>query len=139
MRLFLAFEVPPRVRAAVAERLAAVRDGLPAARWVPKANLHLTLVFLGDTAREAILPLGQRLRSHLADLPRPPDAAPTGGSLPPRPPRESHLDRSRGPSRPSADPTGRSRGLRGGDRVRDRGSAVSSSSDRCPLSAALVS
>jgi 2'-5' RNA ligase len=43
-RLFTAIEVPPDI----AERLTALRGGLPRARWISPANYHLTLRFIGD-------------------------------------------------------------------------------------------
>lgn len=44
MRLFIAITVPDAAR----ERLAALANGLPGARWVNEDNLHLTLRFLGE-------------------------------------------------------------------------------------------
>lgn len=44
LRLFTAIEIP----AAIAERLALYRGGLPGARWVEPADYHLTLRFLGN-------------------------------------------------------------------------------------------
>jgi len=43
-RLFVALPLPPSVR----QRLMLVRGGVPGARWVPEANYHLTLRFIGD-------------------------------------------------------------------------------------------
>ena len=43
-RLFTGIEVPPGVAAA----LAALRGGLPRARWIGPENYHLTLRFVGD-------------------------------------------------------------------------------------------
>ena len=43
-RLFTAIEIPVEVR----ERLAALRGGLPGARWIGPENYHLTLRFIGD-------------------------------------------------------------------------------------------
>jgi len=43
-RLFTGIEVP----AAVAERLAGIRGGLPGARWIDPEDYHLTLRFIGD-------------------------------------------------------------------------------------------
>jgi 2'-5' RNA ligase len=43
-RLFTALEIPPPV----AQSLAALRGGLPGARWVEPENYHLTLRFIGD-------------------------------------------------------------------------------------------
>lgn len=44
MRLFIAIALPDELRA----RLAEMEEGLPAARWVPSENLHLTLRFIGE-------------------------------------------------------------------------------------------
>ncbi|RAI32472.1 RNA 2',3'-cyclic phosphodiesterase [Rhodoplanes serenus] len=43
-RLFTALEIPPAVR----DALAALRGGLPGARWVEPESYHVTLRFLGD-------------------------------------------------------------------------------------------
>ncbi|HVR27914.1 MAG TPA: RNA 2',3'-cyclic phosphodiesterase [Thermoanaerobaculia bacterium] len=48
MRLFVAFEIPDRVRGGIAGRADALRASLPPARWVRGDQLHLTLVFLGE-------------------------------------------------------------------------------------------
>ena len=48
-RLFVAVEIPQEVREALAEAVAPLREQLPGARWVPVANQHLTLQFLGAT------------------------------------------------------------------------------------------
>ncbi len=51
-RLFTGLEVPPEI----GQRLAALRGGLPGARWIEPTDYHITLRFLGDvdgrTARE---------------------------------------------------------------------------------------
>jgi len=46
IRLFVAIDFPETVR----ERLAALCAGVPGARWVDPANLHLTLRFIGEVA-----------------------------------------------------------------------------------------
>jgi 2'-5' RNA ligase len=43
-RLFVAIDLPPAVK----ERLAALRGGLPGARWVDGEQLHLTVRFIGE-------------------------------------------------------------------------------------------
>lgn len=48
MRLFVAFELPAAVRAAIGRRLDALRGELPRARWVRPESMHLTLKFLGE-------------------------------------------------------------------------------------------
>lgn len=47
MRLFVAIEMPPPVRA----RLETLTVGLPGVRWVPPENTHITLRFIGETVR----------------------------------------------------------------------------------------
>lgn len=54
MRLFLALEPPAAFRRAVAGRVEEVRGSLPAASWVREANLHLTLLFLGEVEDAAL-------------------------------------------------------------------------------------
>ena len=46
MRLFVALDLPPVLR----DALASLCGGLPGARWIPPDNYHLTLRFLGQTA-----------------------------------------------------------------------------------------
>ncbi|HEV8516071.1 MAG TPA: RNA 2',3'-cyclic phosphodiesterase [Candidatus Limnocylindrales bacterium] len=48
-RCFVALPLPEPARAAFIPRLRELAAGIPEARWVPVPNLHLTLVFLGDT------------------------------------------------------------------------------------------
>jgi 2'-5' RNA ligase len=43
-RLFLAIEIPDQIK----EQLARLAGELPAARWVPAGQLHLTLRFIGE-------------------------------------------------------------------------------------------
>jgi 2'-5' RNA ligase len=44
LRLFVALDLPPALRDALASRA----SGLPHARWVPPENYHLTLRFIGE-------------------------------------------------------------------------------------------
>lgn len=55
MRLFVAIELPQRIRGAVEDLVARARPSLPKARWIRASNLHLTLAFLGEL-EEAALP-----------------------------------------------------------------------------------
>lgn len=61
MRLFVALRVPSPVLQHLAETAAALRAELPPARWVPVANLHLTLMFLGEIAADRVEGLGEAL------------------------------------------------------------------------------
>jgi 2'-5' RNA ligase len=49
LRLFVAVDVPEDVRALVADRVVPLRERYPRARWVPIANQHVTMKFLGST------------------------------------------------------------------------------------------
>lgn len=58
MRLFLAVEVPPSVRDAVAGAVAPLREALPRLRWVDPSRYHLTVVFLGSVPDDAVDSVG---------------------------------------------------------------------------------
>lgn len=49
LRLFVAVDVPEPVREALRDAVEPLRERFPRARWVPTANQHLTLKFLGGT------------------------------------------------------------------------------------------
>ena len=49
LRLFVAFDVPQRVRDAAQTAVAPWRERFPRAKWVPEQNQHVTLKFLGAT------------------------------------------------------------------------------------------
>jgi 2'-5' RNA ligase len=54
LRLFIAIDVPPVVRALVAEAIAPWRARFQDGRWVPADNWHVTLAFLGSTAPDLL-------------------------------------------------------------------------------------
>lgn len=56
-RMFVALELPERSR----QTLAALAEPLRGARWVPAAQLHLTLAFLGEVDAKLEDPLRERL------------------------------------------------------------------------------
>ncbi|MGH9382137.1 MAG: RNA 2',3'-cyclic phosphodiesterase [Thermoanaerobaculia bacterium] len=62
MRLFIALETPEPLRREIAALADRLRHELPWARWVRAENLHLTLVFLGETAPDRL----PSLAAHLA-------------------------------------------------------------------------
>lgn len=49
MRLFIAIEIPPDVRAGLAVLLQKFRAIAPQVKWVRPENIHITLKFLGET------------------------------------------------------------------------------------------
>ena len=75
MRLFVGIELEDAVTAAAADlgqalkaRLSAVSPGF-SARWVPAANLHITLWFIGEVAEPRALELAERLRAPFDQAP----------------------------------------------------------------------
>lgn len=49
LRLFVAIEIPDKIREALAAFLKEMRGVAPQAKWVRAENLHVTLKFLGET------------------------------------------------------------------------------------------
>jgi RNA 2',3'-cyclic 3'-phosphodiesterase len=49
LRLFVAIELPAEAQDAVEAAIAPWREAFPRARWVPAANRHVTVKFLGQT------------------------------------------------------------------------------------------
>lgn len=89
MRLFLGVELDGDVRAAAADAAGRLRTSLrrvaPAleARWIEPANLHLTLVFLGEVADDRAAAVQGALTQGALSVPRF-DLAPAGvGAFPP--------------------------------------------------------
>ena len=69
LRLFIAVEPPPPVRAYAAETIRALQ-GRGDVRWVTEDRLHLTLKFLGDTSREQVSLLSEKLAKTANDFSR---------------------------------------------------------------------
>jgi len=69
MRAFVAIDLPPSIQsdlAALQQRLATVLAGAQpgrSVRWIPAANLHLTLRFLGETTPAQHAAVAARLRT----------------------------------------------------------------------------
>lgn len=61
MRLFLAINLDPAVRRAIANATAALRATAPALNWADEARLHLTLKFLGEQDGGVVAPLAKTL------------------------------------------------------------------------------
>jgi RNA 2',3'-cyclic 3'-phosphodiesterase len=83
MRLFVAIEVPDPPRRDLRRRLDGLRDRLPRARWVDLENLHLTLLFLGETAETDVPALAAKLREAFARCPPLDMRLSDGGTFPP--------------------------------------------------------
>lgn len=83
MRLFVALEIPEPPRRDLRRRVDAVRDRLPRARWVDLDNLHLTLLFLGETAEGDVPALAAGLREAFARCPPLDLRLVSGGTFPP--------------------------------------------------------
>lgn len=83
MRLFLALEVSEPARRELRRRVDAIRDRLPRARWVDMDNVHLTLLFLGETAEADIPALAEKLREAFARCPPLDLRLSGGGTFPP--------------------------------------------------------
>ena len=54
MRLFLAINFPPAVRAEIVAATASLRDCAPELAWVGEPHLHLTLKFLDEQPHERL-------------------------------------------------------------------------------------
>jgi 2'-5' RNA ligase len=54
MRLFIAVDVPEAAVLAVATAIEPWREAFPNVRWVPPANWHVTLKFLGSTSADRV-------------------------------------------------------------------------------------
>ncbi len=86
MRLFVALPLPGEVRRPLAEKATELARRLPAARWVPAANLHLTLAFLGETEADRVGGLGRALAGCFESRPPVTLRLGGGGCFPPRRP-----------------------------------------------------
>jgi 2'-5' RNA ligase len=83
VRLFVALEVPDPPRRDVRRRVDGVRDRLPRARWVDPDNVHLTLLFMGETAEADVPALAAELREAFARCPPLELRLVGGGTFPP--------------------------------------------------------
>jgi len=61
IRAFVAVPIDDPLRATLADLLSRFRDTEARVRWVPEANLHLSLAFLGNTARDDLSVLANAL------------------------------------------------------------------------------
>jgi RNA 2',3'-cyclic 3'-phosphodiesterase len=69
IRAFIAADLDTRVIEKICAAVDALKPRIPAIRWLPKANLHLTIKFLGDVEEAQIAPIGTALRDELKLFP----------------------------------------------------------------------
>lgn len=65
MRVFVALDVPERVRAALTEMTTRLKEVCPSARWVRLEGVHITLKFIGEVSPEKL----EQIRQGLGKLP----------------------------------------------------------------------
>ncbi len=70
LRLFVACELPPEMRAALASLQEALREkGAPRLRWVRPEGIHLTLKFLGAVPQEKVAAIREALAPTVQGIP----------------------------------------------------------------------
>ncbi|HVL32499.1 MAG TPA: RNA 2',3'-cyclic phosphodiesterase, partial [Actinomycetota bacterium] len=67
-RLFVAVDLPGAVKDAVADVVERARDQAPAARWVARSNMHITLSFLGAVEDARVPQVASTLAGSVAGL-----------------------------------------------------------------------
>lgn len=65
IRAFIAFDLDHHVIDNVCNVIEILKSRLPAVRWLPKDNLHLTLKFLGNIEESQVKPIGATLGDEL--------------------------------------------------------------------------
>lgn len=70
IRAFLAINLDPQVLERIYDAIDDLKTRIPAIRWVSKANLHLTVKFLGNVEEAQIEPIGAALAAALRPFPR---------------------------------------------------------------------
>jgi 2'-5' RNA ligase len=68
MRLFIAVSPDPAALQLISALLPPGRASDPRVRWTPPANLHLTLLFLGETPDDQVSGMAERMRRAVAGL-----------------------------------------------------------------------
>jgi 2'-5' RNA ligase len=66
LRAFIALDLPPGVRQALADQQAALRSQRLPLRWVRPDNMHLTLAFLGEIAADRVPQVGDLMAAAAA-------------------------------------------------------------------------
>lgn len=70
IRAFVAAELDNQVLDNISKLIEILKPRLPAVRWIPKTNLHLTLKFLGNIEESQVNPVTVQLRASLKLFPR---------------------------------------------------------------------
>jgi RNA 2',3'-cyclic 3'-phosphodiesterase len=70
IRAFIAIEIDSQTVKKISERLAQLKLRIPDLRWIPPANFHLTLKFLGAVEEAQIDPITAALERVLHPFPR---------------------------------------------------------------------
>ena len=65
IRAFVAVDLEPQTVQQIAEAVATLRPRMPGVRWLPPANFHLTLKFLGDIDDAEVAPIVAALERDL--------------------------------------------------------------------------
>jgi 2'-5' RNA ligase len=82
MRLFFAIALPDSARDAVGEALRGIRGASEGVSWTRRANLHVTLRFLGEVAEERVDELAAAVGPWVRRLPPPELRLVGGGAIP---------------------------------------------------------
>jgi RNA 2',3'-cyclic 3'-phosphodiesterase len=70
IRAFIAVEIDPQTVRQISLTAAVLKPRIPGIRWVPPANLHFTIKFLGNIEENKIQPIAQALELALYPFPR---------------------------------------------------------------------
>jgi 2'-5' RNA ligase len=70
VRAFIAIELDPEVVNKICQTIDGLKSRIMGVRWLPAANLHLTVKFLGDVADGQVETLGAALAAALHPFPR---------------------------------------------------------------------
>ena len=70
IRAFLAINLEPQVIEKIYRSIDDLRERIPAVRWVPMTNLHLTVKFFGDIEEAQVEPIAVALQNQLELFPR---------------------------------------------------------------------
>ena len=70
IRAFLAIDLEPQVIEKICRSIDDLRERIPAVRWVPMTNLHLTVKFFGNVEEARVEPIAAALRERLHLFPR---------------------------------------------------------------------